>query len=79
MLIEAASLSAPFEFVIEPTVVTVSSLSAIIAKALTLPLMSTVHSPAGIIIPAFATEAEANTAAATASLILLFICFSLLF
>jgi hypothetical protein len=29
------------------------------AKELTLPLMSNVHSPAGIIIPAFAIEAEA--------------------
>jgi hypothetical protein len=41
----------------------------IVAKALTLPLTYNVQSPAGITIPALATEADANTAPATANLI----------
>jgi len=44
-----------------------------VAKALTLPLMSNVQSPAGITIPAFATDAAEKTAPATANLILLFL------
>jgi len=40
-------------------------LSDQIAKALTLPLISIVQSPAGITIPAFATEAADKTAPAT--------------
>jgi phosphoribosylcarboxyaminoimidazole (NCAIR) mutase len=42
----------------------------------TLPLTSSVQSPAGITIPALATEAADKTAPATANLILLFIKFS---
>ena len=43
----------------------VLSASDHVAKALTLPLMASVQSPAGIIIPAFATEAAEKTAPAT--------------
>jgi len=43
-----------------------------LAKALTLPLMSIVQSPAGIIMPSIATEDAERTAPTTDNLILLF-------
>ena len=58
---------------IPPVTAAVSSALVMVAKILTLPLTSNVQSPAGITIPALATEAADNTAPATANLILLFI------
>jgi phosphoribosylcarboxyaminoimidazole (NCAIR) mutase len=59
---------------IPPVIAPPLTLSALVhvAKALTLPLTSNVQSPAGITIPAFATDAADRTAPATAKLILLF-------
>ena len=48
-----------------PLIAVESLLSDQIAKALTLPLISIVQSPAGIIIPAFAIDAADKTAPAT--------------
>ena len=58
----------------------VSSPLVKVVKVLTLPPISKVQSPAGMIIPALAAEAEsAKTAPATANLIFLFIYFSYCF
>jgi len=70
VIFEAVPVGFVFAIPVKPpaTVLRTSCLLQV-ANELTLPLMSTVQSPAGIMMPALATEADAKTAPATAKLI----------